>query len=577
MPVHRAVSFLSLVSQFVLAGLLSMSVHAQTTVAGATPGQFAVSQGGAATYRIPIQVPPGVAGMEPRLELVYNSQSGNGLMGMGWGLAGLSAINRCPRTLASDGVRGGVNLDTNDRFCLDGQRLILTSGTPYGAAATEYRTEIESFSKISFDGTAFTVKTKAGQTIQYGATGDSRIEAQGKTVVRAWAANKITDTVGNFLTISYTEDNANGTYQANRLDYTGNVAQATAYSVQFEYADGRLDLPPLYLAGSLIKTMKRLTKIKTFVGASLVKEYRLVYATQTTALDRSRLASITECDGAGGCLMPISLTWTTDAGGFNQLMYTHTGGTNFGSNLSVWQVSTGDFNGDGKTDLMRVGATSTYTHLSNGDGNYTQYLYTNAGSTNFGTNLNIWQVSTGDFNGDGKTDLMRVGATQAYTYFSNGDGSYTPVIYNYGNINFGADLNVWQVSTGDFNGDGKTDLMRVGATQAFVYLSNGDGTYSQIVNNYGGANFGANLSVWQVSTGDFNGDGKTDLLRVGATEAYTYLSNGDGTFSQIIFSYGGANFGSDLSVWQVSVGDFNGDGKTDLMRVGATQAYTYLG
>ena len=117
--------------------LLGASAWAQTTVAGSTPGQFAVSPSGAATYRIPIQVPPGVAGMEPKLELVYNSQGGNGLLGMGWSLSGLSAITRCSQTRVQDGPNAvpGVALNGNDRFCLDVQRLILVSGS-YGVAGS---------------------------------------------------------------------------------------------------------------------------------------------------------------------------------------------------------------------------------------------------------------------------------------------------------------------------------------------------------------------------------------------------------------------------------------------------------
>src|SRR6266849_473506 len=124
-------------------------VQAQTTVAGFTPGSFQVTEGGAAAYRIPIRVPPGIAGMEPSLALVYNSQAGNGLVGAGWSLEGLSAITRCSTTAAQDGVRGGVNYDSNDRYCLDGQRLILTAGAGYGTGGSEYRTERESFSKVS--------------------------------------------------------------------------------------------------------------------------------------------------------------------------------------------------------------------------------------------------------------------------------------------------------------------------------------------------------------------------------------------------------------------------------------------
>lgn len=108
--------------------LLWGSAMAQTTVPGKIPGEFAISPSGAATYRIPIEVPPGVAGMQPQLALSYNSQAGNGIMGMGWSIEGLSAITRCPKTMATDGVRGGVNFNTEDRFCLDGQRLINVLG-----------------------------------------------------------------------------------------------------------------------------------------------------------------------------------------------------------------------------------------------------------------------------------------------------------------------------------------------------------------------------------------------------------------------------------------------------------------
>src|SRR5574340_557976 len=124
---------------------LALLVSALQTLAYAaspmtTSGQFAVSETGAATYTIPIQVPPGVAGIEPKLALTYNSQAGNGLLGVGWSLSGLSVITRCPRTLAQDGVREGINYDANDRYCLDGQRLIVISGVD-GADGTEYRTE----------------------------------------------------------------------------------------------------------------------------------------------------------------------------------------------------------------------------------------------------------------------------------------------------------------------------------------------------------------------------------------------------------------------------------------------------
>jgi len=102
----------------------------------ALPGKFGISAAGSATYSVPIVVPPGTAGMIPSLSIAYSSQGGNGLLGMGWALDGLPSIGHCPKTLAQDSVRGSVNYDANDRFCMDGQRLIVTSGT-YGADGSE--------------------------------------------------------------------------------------------------------------------------------------------------------------------------------------------------------------------------------------------------------------------------------------------------------------------------------------------------------------------------------------------------------------------------------------------------------
>lgn len=130
---------------------------------------------------------------------------GNGLLGMGMSLTGLSAIHRCPRTVAQDGAKGGINFDANDRYCLDGARLItLVDGTD-GQPNAEYRTEIDTFVRVVSYGVAgngpayWVVKNKNGETMEFGNTTDSRIEAQGKTSVRVWALNKITDASQNYL------------------------------------------------------------------------------------------------------------------------------------------------------------------------------------------------------------------------------------------------------------------------------------------------------------------------------------------------------------------------------------------
>ena len=120
----------------------------ETNPVGALSGQFSVSDQGSPVYNIPIEVPPGRAGMEPALSLQYSGSRANGEVGVGWHLEGLSKITRCPRSYALDGVTGPVRNDSSDRFCIDGKRLEVTNGATYGAEGAEYRTLIDSFAKV---------------------------------------------------------------------------------------------------------------------------------------------------------------------------------------------------------------------------------------------------------------------------------------------------------------------------------------------------------------------------------------------------------------------------------------------
>jgi hypothetical protein len=83
----------------------AMPAHEATT---GTLAGHATTDGGAATYSVPIVVPPGRAGMQPSLALSYSSRSGDGVMGLGWTISGLSAIHRCPQTPEQDGRTLGV-------------------------------------------------------------------------------------------------------------------------------------------------------------------------------------------------------------------------------------------------------------------------------------------------------------------------------------------------------------------------------------------------------------------------------------------------------------------------------------
>jgi hypothetical protein len=624
-----AVTALS-VAAFLLAA--QPAVMAQPMV---LPGKFDVGGTGAAAYSIPISVPPGTAGMTPALTLSYSSQGGNGIVGVGWSLSGLASINRCGQTFAQDGVRGSVNFDSNDRFCMDGQRLVAISGA-YGADGTEYRTEIDSFTRIISHGTAgngpawFEVHTKSGQIMQFGNTADSLLLAQGKTTARNWGVNKVSDTKGNYYTVTYTNDTANGQAYPVEIDYTGNTAAGLApyNKVQFLYAT-RPDIIASYQAGSLARTTVRLTDVQTYAGTSLVADYKLAYQ-RSPSSQNSEVTSITLCAGDGSCLPASTVSWTAGGPGtFTQLQNTLS--LDFGAGAGASGFA-GDFNGDGKTDywmgyfpggvfqynvlfssngdgtfntttvggnvcrtpvdlngdgkadclVVPVGKPSTtgvvYASLGNGDGTFTtqSQTFTTGASSSSGT-------TAGDFNGDGKVDLLvtefsSVVATTGndYILFSNGDGTFSPGS-TFAFPKVGSTTSTTTSVTGDFNGDGKTDPLFFAFTSGntnshtdfAVFLSNGDGSFKQSGIRLSGGPYTPLL-------GDFNGDGKTDfLVATGATQ-YVFLSKGDGTFVQQTNTLG-TNFGFPITAaYFLAVGDFNGDGKTDYMLTQNTTQYMFL-
>ncbi|WP_218044983.1 SpvB/TcaC N-terminal domain-containing protein, partial [Kiloniella majae] len=359
-----------------LAGSLSVALvgaaFAQTsnttTVAGSLEGEFAVDDSGAATYSLPISVPPGIAGNEPRLALSYSSQAGNGPLGVGWGLSSLSAITRCGQRLVPHGKIHGVDFSAEDRFCLDGQRLVAVSGD-YGADGTEYRTEIESYAKVISNGTAgigpasFTVLSKGGLVLEYGVTDDSRIEAikadgTARSEARIWALNKQSDQSDNAITYSYIEDQTNGSYRIDRIDYGGNDTAGTTAtsSVRFVYED-RTDIRTWYQAGAKVTQNQRLTNVQTYEAENLISDYRLVYENEE-ASTRSHINQIQMCDSGGTCLKPITLNSFDNAqlgDGFGASAYwDNLDMVSSQYSVAGWRQEFTDMNGDGLPDYVIV-------------------------------------------------------------------------------------------------------------------------------------------------------------------------------------------------------------------------------
>ena len=563
---------------------LPLSVSAQQAPLMMLPGQFDVTPTGAAAYSIPIAVSPGTGGMVPSLSLEYSSQSGDGIMGLGFSLSGLPSIGRCPRTVAQDGVKGSVNYDTDDRFCLEGQRLIAISGT-YGADGTEYRTEIEGFSKVQSFGAQgtgpalFKVWTKSGQIMEFGATFDSR-PIVGSTA-RSWALSRVTDTVGNYMTVHYTNDATNGQMYPVRIEYTGNAnGGLTPYNaVEFEYNTNRPDVVPKYHAGSLMQTTVLLTNVKTYEGrtydaqgtvtntGTLVYDYQITYdlptATSAGGVNRSRVTEIKLCDAAASCLPSTTFTWQ---GTRDQIAFTaHTDPVPADMFPGRNYVGTGDFNGDGFLDISKDPA-ETPVDVALGQPTAGSFLQSVWDSVVVETYTPSTFFGGMDFDLDGVTDIVR----SSYKIICSGNyfcitlGQYEVAKSNsVDRFEISPQIlsNIGGLYHGDFNGDGYPDRFSKGMRPHVVIFGNGELLVELELDSY--LVLPENVGASVVFIADFNGDGCSDILSQGTSDNISSLCGDQ------ISSYSVSDF---LTGNKLFFADFNGDGKADILVTNATEA-----
>lgn len=651
------------------------SYAAQLQIPGAIRGMHGVSGGGAFTYTIPIKVAPGISGIAPELSIEYNSNYKNGLLGMGWSLEGLSKIERCRATTFLDGFHGKVYYNNDDRFCLDGQRLIAVNGI-YGENGTEYRTERDIFSRIiSYDtqgsGPAyFVVESKDGKVYFYGRAPMHASTSQGSISEGAiknfsypvpdpsifvWALSHVEDRLGNYMAISYYEyvsppppPGNPVMYRPTKIEYAGNgnTALSPVNYVVIEYED-RLDKFDEYAGGTYLWIDKRIKTIRSYADGSLSREYNLSYQNVSNPI-RSRLVSVSEC-GSSECYPPTQFTWSdvsnsitngTSAvsdqwttgyawkGDFNgdglmdfasrtsanKISVRLSNGTGFSTvtwnGPSSWGDSNftwvGDFNGDGKADIAtRVGGIvyimrSTGSNFSvatwgaawwglgdytwvgdfNGDGrtDIATYIssgnqlriYTSTGSS-FSSSAYTMQPTWGppeftwaeDFNGDGLTDIVTVNGSTIMMYIKTHTGFLTTS---------GTDSSPWGTAdytwTGDFNGDGILDIATYASGYFYIRMGTGKGFRSRTWAP-NGSNWGSSAYTW---AGDFNGDGLTDIISAvgpGSGTIYVRLSSG-GSFSLITASSSATIWGPADRTW---VGDFNGNGRSDIVSVNGSTAY----
>jgi hypothetical protein len=240
---------------------------------------------------------------------------------------------------------------------------------------------------------------------------------------------------------------------------------------------------------------------------------------------------------------------------------TFTQGTTIPEGSSFFNSTLADVNQDGKLDLiLQPGKSSVDVLLGNGDGTFQSAVSYSSGTGNG------FSLAVADLNGDGNPDIILTDLTGATLLEGTGHGTFGPpqqtiIIPRQGVIPFA-------IRTGDFNGDGLTDVAIVDQNQIYnglleVYLGNGDGSFEAFPTFVA-----TDRLVQDLVIADFNGDGKADLASVGI-DLYLSLGNGDGTFQNPLIQ-------SNLACDYLTAGDLNADGKLDLA-CGASQLLALLG
>lgn len=334
--------------------LLCICAYAQSQV-GAIEGFFSTSPTGGAVYTIPIKNESSGNDFVPHVSLVYNSSSGNSIAGMGWNISGLSAISAVPHSRYFDESDiSGINLDCNDAYSLDGQRLILRSGSN-GRVNAEYVTENDCYCKIYIDDAyantpkSFTVKKPDGTVMRYGSTSSALFRnPSNQTEAFAWLMDYVEDKDGNYISYNYTYyDNVP---YITSIQYGGNVhgIQPT-HSLNFIYAN-RTDATVSHIKGNSLYSTQKLIRIECKYSNTVYKKYALSYDNVSYY---SHLLSVKEY-GSGSAAYPAT-TFCWDNLPTTNITSESIANPGMGISPSPNCIYvSGDTDNDGKTELIEI-------------------------------------------------------------------------------------------------------------------------------------------------------------------------------------------------------------------------------
>lgn len=591
---------------------------------GVLEGAARVSPTGAATYTIPINVSPGTNGMQPQLAITYSSQAGNGQLGMGWGLAGLSAINRGGEDVENPDIPGQMNAPIEfvfeDEFYLDGERLVRTGTSPggHGADGTAYDTQLARFMQCTSHGAHnngpdhFTVVTKDGMRYWYGvdAQNAKTLTDDGLSEVLAWRLSQAMDPSGNYITYTYAEDPdaSYNEHYLDRIDYTGNTAAGiTPYNyIQFVYSR-REDVSTAYVDGSAFHTTRLLDAVKVYCEGQHVRTYRLTYVLRDgeSYLHEVSVSNAGETEWLNETIfqyatIPAASAFTSSFLGIND---------------EESEFYSGDFDGNGISDLLKL-YYWLWTDVDDADGDGTQQTVKNysgfsvflngsatsshdeslpatAGLEFIGTIQEVGitnNIVTTDYNGDGRDDVFfykyRYDADVAekwlietfYVYESESvEGDADFAFQDIGRPHYSIkyfDPPQQYITAGDLNGDGRSEIfvslwsVSWMISHPWIYArdptpgSSGFTWQQQTFATTALDNTVANADNYYVL--DYDGDGKFELIARAwdAMDEFRVMTMTEANYWEEVHSDPGIMPLKEDRLW---VGDFNGDGAHDML------------
>jgi RHS repeat-associated protein len=545
------------------------------TYTNSLQGVVNTTPSGALTYQIPIVVPVGTAGMQPQLSIVYSSQNGSsGMLGAGFGLAGLSAISRVGQTFYHDSNRTAVTGNTTDRLVLDGQRLVPTNGNgTYWGNGVVYDTEMASFAKIrtvnylSNGPQSFQVDARDGNTLFYGYTTNSR-------TISGWLVDSAVDANGNYISYKYHPRNNGWANQIETIFYTGNnSAGLKPYTrIEFKYIN-KPNPRTLYVANSVITDGKLLDSLVIYSDDTIVKTYTFHYTSGKTHLEYMR-----EFASCGRIIGELKFDW-------KEVMHCFEDRTlwisNFGSHAGGWKKDShirmlADVTGNGKTDVIGFGNDSVFVGKSSG----TEFVDFRSWYHGYTINTGGWDVNqhprfVKDVNGDGLADIIGFKDGQIMVALSNGNNGFD-LFENWTaqGLSFSG-IDKKHLYLEDFNGDGLPDIIAFTGSEIRVAINNGSGFGALSVQSFSPGLTNGNARSY---VADINGDGRADVATLRRENGERWL-NGEQTYyydGNVALSNGNAIIGTstvkteetpDPGLTYINFIDVNGDGKADFVSI----------